>query len=204
VNIIDQFGTNTLTVSQLHHICTPTNKNGEDPNAPTDPNHLTSYDASVSSNNASGHVYAVKNQFGTINVRLAQVVSIYVPAAKSLVGPPAPLTPPVPDHFVCYNARPTSSFSHSNGVTVQDQFVNISIDLDGIAQFCTPANVNGGEPGAQNNPTQELCYSTALPNGFHFVPPPHVFITDEFQSGEIFPDGHIPMFCVPSTAVKVS
>src|SRR6185369_6733930 len=43
INLVDAFGSSTVTVKKPHFLCAPSNKNGEDPSAPSDPDHLTDF-----------------------------------------------------------------------------------------------------------------------------------------------------------------
>src|SRR5262249_51442184 len=57
VTLVDRFGSLSATVRKAHDICTPSDKNGEDPTAPTDPDYLTNYDIKI-----SGKFQVVKGQ----------------------------------------------------------------------------------------------------------------------------------------------
>jgi hypothetical protein len=200
LGVADQFGTNMLQVGQLHHLCAPADVNGANPGAPADPNHLTAYNASAQSNPASGDVVTATNSaFGSVNLALEQVVATYTPASKSLAAPPpAPLTPPTPDNFTCYNVN-AQNFQEIDGVQVQDQFENITVNLVDVQQFCAPTNYN--TTTLNMNPSHLVCYQLKMTN---FQMPTDVFITDTFQSGQIFPDGHVVMLCVASTKQIIS
>ena len=43
VSLVDQFGSTLTTVNRPHYLCAPADKNGEDPSAPSHPDHLTAY-----------------------------------------------------------------------------------------------------------------------------------------------------------------
>ncbi len=198
VNVVDQFGTNTVKVAQMHELCTPTNKNNEDPTAPSRPGHLTGYDATSTGNPANNKKIEFTNQFGTRTATLKAVASVMVPASKSLVAPPAPLNPVQVDPYVCYNVA-DPPFVKIRNVVVQDQFGGTQIDILGVRWFCDPANVNGGEPAAPGHPGHLACYSIAQSSGFNFTPPGSVFVKNKFEAKKISLDGHINIFCVPST-----
>jgi len=205
VSYVDQFGSNSATMSRIHMLCNPADKNDEDPLAPTNPNHLTGYDADSKGNPASGHTIIAKNQFGSFKMKLATLQQIEVPAAKDLSSPPPPLTPPTPDHFACYTAKLSGGFTKIPNVKVVDEFGTLFVDLTGIRQFCAPINLNGNEPGAETHPIHLTCFSTTLSKGQNFTPPKNgVYINNEFGASKAYPDGHVDMLCVPSTKTVVS
>jgi hypothetical protein len=43
MSLEDEFGPSTVTIKRNKRICAPANKNGEDPDAATDPGHLVFY-----------------------------------------------------------------------------------------------------------------------------------------------------------------
>jgi archaellum component FlaG (FlaF/FlaG flagellin family) len=203
VTVNDEWGTFSPKLSQIHKLCNPTNKNNEDPSAVTNPNHLSGYTAStVGSNPASGHRIMVTDQFGSLVETYAQVHTVMVPAAKSLVGPTTPLTSPGVDHFVCYVMR-TTGFHAIKGVTLQDEFGTLVVNLGAPNEFCDPANVNGHEPGAQNDATHYNCYDISLPTNENFKPPANVWIADEFATRKITLDGNLVELCVPATKTNL-
>jgi hypothetical protein len=202
VAIVDQFGANTLTVEQMHHLCNPADKNDEDQNAPSSPEHLTSYDADSSGGPAKDHVVAATNQFGTRQFQLKGVQQLMVVASKSLVGPPAPLANPQTDNFVCYNVR-DKPFTKIRNVKVDDQFGTLRVDLIDVRQFCDPVNIRGGQPAAPNHANHLTCYDTDLSPGQNFTGR-DVFVTNQFESKKITLDGHVNMLCVPSTKQVIS
>ncbi len=197
VTVVDRFGPNTVTAAQVHLMCNPTNKRDEDPTAVTNPNHLTGYDINSKGSPARGQTVAVTDQFGTVRMQLAQTRYLMVPAAKRENSAPPALVSPG-DRFVCYGVK-AGPFATVRNVKVQDQFGTLNVDLLGIRQFCAPANVNGGQPGAQTHDDDLLCYQTRLSKGFDFKPR-SVFINDQFQASKIKLDGSIPMLCVPATS----
>jgi hypothetical protein len=71
-------------------------------------------------------------------------------------------------------------------------------------EFCDPANVNGKEPGAQNDATHYTCYDVALPQGATFKAPANVWINDEFQARKIIVQNHAWELCVPGKATVLS
>src|SRR5262249_30894441 len=49
VTVADRFGSYTPTLTEVHRLCAPADKNGEDPSAPANPNHETAYEVANSS-----------------------------------------------------------------------------------------------------------------------------------------------------------
>jgi hypothetical protein len=87
-----------------------------------------------------------------------------VPSAKSLSGPPAPLTTE-PDHFKCYKVRVTPKaprFTPILGVQIVDQLGPHTIDILKPLRLCTPVDKNGESPGAEKHPEHLLCYRTRV------------------------------------------
>jgi hypothetical protein len=119
-----------------------------------------------------------------------------VPAAASETSSPPALAMPG-DAFVCYRVK-TSPFKTVRNVKVEDQFGVREVDLLGVRQFCAPANVNGGQPGAETHAEHLTCYDTKLSKGFD-VAPRAVFTNDQFQQKQAALDGSVDMLCVPTT-----
>src|SRR6185369_6821117 len=101
ITLDDRFGPGVVEVKRLKRLCAPADKNGEDPTAPTDVDHLGVYTIKQTSPRfprvPNVEVY---NQFGTQVVDLTRVERLMVPTVKSLTA-----TPPLPsfevDHFKC-------------------------------------------------------------------------------------------------------
>jgi hypothetical protein len=81
----DQRETNVFDVPRPVSLCTPADKNHEDPTALSDPDHLEAYQISV----ASGHPaharltnLTVTNQFGTLQVNTVRPSRLLVPTAR--------------------------------------------------------------------------------------------------------------------------
>jgi hypothetical protein len=182
VTLIDQFGSTSGTIRSPDRVCNPVDKNGEDPMAPTDPNHLVGYEVRGAStpylpvNNVS-----VTNQFGTIRVNVKRLLRLLVPAAKSQVAPPAPLPIPLPiDHYDCYRverASGTPPFVSIPGVTLEDQFGFTTVTVAEPRFLCAPADKNGEDPTAPGEPGHLLCYITTHPREQIDLT---VFVDDQF------------------------
>jgi hypothetical protein len=194
VSLGDQFGPSTVSVIRRKRICNPSNKNGEDPSAPFDPNHLTGY---VIKQTLPKFVritgVTISNQFGAIIAELAKPDYMFVPAAKSLVAPPGPLVNPAVDHFKCYKLRRAKT--RVSGITLTDQFGTLIFDARKPLRLCVAADKNG--EGIRDPAANLLCYKgvqTSLPT-FRGIEP--VYIHDQFGAATTSVD-HLRELCVPA------
>jgi hypothetical protein len=162
VTVEDQFGTLSETIRFPHRLCAPANKNGEDPTAPNHPQHLTGYVVTGSSAFTRRFNQTIVNQFGSVTLDVVRPDILMVPTAKSLTGPPAPLTPPTIDHFQCYKVKRTRGAARfvKQTVTVADQLENVTVTLVRPFVLCAPANKNNEDPTAPSHPSHLLCYKT--------------------------------------------
>src|SRR6185369_3127769 len=100
VSALDQFGPSTLTIIRPKRLCNPASKNGEDPTAVQDINHLTGY---IIKQTTPHFVpipnVQITNQFGTVVATLRKPDVLMLPTAKSTTAPPGPLPASVIDHF---------------------------------------------------------------------------------------------------------
>jgi hypothetical protein len=87
-------------------------------------------------------------------------------------------------------------------VTLTDEFGTlINVPLDGIAEFCDPASINGSAVGA---PDVHLnCWTVRLPSGA-FKPPSNIWIADVFQQRKVGLDNHVMELCEPATKKVLS
>jgi hypothetical protein len=165
--VVDRFGPLTPDLRFPHRLCAPTNKNGEDPNAPANPQHLAGYGVRASAPRQTGLV--VTNQFGSLTLDTTRPDYLMVPTAKGLNGPPPPLGPPLVDHFSCYKvkrSRGAPKFVKQLGVSVVDQLESVSLDVVKPARLCVPANKNDEDPTAPTHPQALLCYKTRSRIGY--------------------------------------
>jgi hypothetical protein len=162
VTVQDQFhSAANVTLSKPNRLCAPTNKQNEDPGAQNDPGHLKAWQDKHTGPKVVNQV--ITNQFGSLTLDVSRPSFLLVPASKSLVGNPPPLTPPTPDHFQCHKvkrSRGAAKFVKIPGVTGQDQFGPYSVDLMRPRWLCAPANKNGEDPTAPTHPGHLLCYKT--------------------------------------------
>jgi uncharacterized repeat protein (TIGR01451 family) len=161
VSVVDQFGSHMETVRFAHRLCAPADKNGEFPDAPTDPDHLIGH--LVTAPRVRVLNQTVVNQFGTVKLDVIRPDVLMVPTLKSVTAPPPPLPQPSIDHFQCYKVKPSQGappFTKILGVKVHDQFETAIVDLLKPVTLCAPANKRGEDPSAPDHPSHLLCYQT--------------------------------------------
>jgi hypothetical protein len=195
VTVQDQFGTTqSVTLSKPNRLCAPTNKRNEDPTAPTDPDHLKSWQDKHTRPKVINQV--VVNQFGSLTLDITRPSFLLVPASKSLAGNPPPLAGPTVDHFQCYKvkrSRGSAKFVKVPGVPAADQFGSYTVDLLRPRWLCAPANKSGEDPTAPSHPEHLLCYKTRTQRFTRRT----VFATDQFGSQALDLLRRIEL-CVPS------
>jgi hypothetical protein len=195
VSLADAIGPSTITIKRAKRLCAPADKNGEDPTAPADAEHLTYYTLKQATPRfAKIRGVAVTNQFGTLMVDVVKPDRMLVPTAKSLTGTPPPLAVPI-DHFKCYRVR--GKF-RAMGLGVTDQFGGITVDLKKPLHLCLAANKNG--EGVLDPNTHLLCYQVRITSGTSFHPQPTVFTDNQFgpDTFDLFGPRDL---CVASTVV---
>lgn len=155
VSLEDQFGPGEVTVRYRKRICNPADKNGEDPTAPTDDEHLMAYEIRQRDPRfqAIRDVRAV-NQLGDITFDVVRPDRIMVPTAKDLVAPPPPLVNPSVDHFKCYRIR--HARTRVDGLNVTDQFGDLVVNVKRPLRFCVPADKN--MEGINDPASHLMCY----------------------------------------------
>jgi CSLREA domain-containing protein len=169
VSLVDRFGAKTANSSPaLRRLCAPTNKNGEDPTAPSHPIHLEAHRVvQVQPNTPDILNVELEDQFGTIHVDVGNPRWLLSPTLKILEpsappGPPALVNPPV-DDFLCYDISPNAgAFPTHQNVSVQDQFLTSTVRLR-ARWLCTPVNKNGEDPTAPMHEEQLTCYRQLPP-----------------------------------------
>jgi hypothetical protein len=197
VSLVDQFGSSVVSAERPHKFCAPADKNGEDPTAPTDPDHLTAY--KIRNRFTKVLNQTVQNQFGTIKVDVVKPDLLFVPTLKSLAAPApgAPIDPAV-DHFQCYKAKRSKGspkFQKILNVNVEDQFGTGLIDLLKPSHLCAPANKRNEEPGAELHPFHLLCYKVKARAPFNQK---HVWLGNQLGSLNDLLLVRRQEFCVPS------
>jgi hypothetical protein len=193
VTLTDQFGTSDAEVRQAKRLCTPSDKNNQTQNGRTAADHLNAY--KLRAPKASVSQVTVTDQFGARTMRVAKPEVLLVPAAKSLSGPPAPLTAPL-DHYKCYRVK-GAQFKQS-GITVDDQFGTHSVNIKKPYRLCNPVSKNGGQ--IQNPNNHLMCYK--IRNG-GAPTVGTVFTTDQFTQATYDLHG-TREFCVPALKTIVA
>ncbi len=194
LSLRDQFGASTANLVRVHRICNPASKNGEKPSAPQQTDHLVGY--TIRQTTPKFKVIRnveVVNQFGTINVDVVRPEYLLVPSAKSRTQVPPP---PVPgfDHYKCYRVK--GAPFRRTGVTIDDQFGSIVVDVKRPRRLCVPVNKNG--EGIFKSAEHLMCYQVRLAKSSPpFTPAGQLFIRNQF--GIDILNGFRPTeLCVPS------
>ena len=188
VNLIDQFGLSTVEVKKPKYLCAPTNKNGEDPSAPSHPEHLKGYQIKNVDKVTRGNIQIIDqfNPSGLI-VDAKKQAYLLVPSVKSLAGPTPVPTPGafVTDHFECYKVAVTSGtpkFLGVPSVTIQDQFGPMTVEVKKPKLLCNPVNKNGEAPFAPGHVNHLVCYQVKQLDLIKFVKIVGVFVNNQFGS----------------------
>jgi len=187
VSLVDQFGSSTVEVKKPKFVCAPTNKLGEDPTAPTHPEHLTGFQIKNSIAPIFPTNIKVVDQFnvGGLYVNAKKQSHLLVPSVKSLSGPTPVPTPGafVTDHFECYKVAVTfgtPKFLPVPGASVQDQFGSMTVDVKKPKYLCTPVNKNGEDPTAPNHVPHLMCYQVKQVDPVPFMKIVGVFVNNQF------------------------
>ena len=189
IALTDAFGASTVTVKRAKRLCAPADKNGEDPDAPTDPEHLTAYTIKQTSPRFRRARVGVTNQFGAMTLEVVKPDRLLVPTAKSLTGFPPPLANAI-DHFKCYRVK--GACLRAANLSVDTQFGSSTVDIKRPSHVCLPVDKNG--EGIVDPAAQLTCYQV---RGRQAVPD-SVFTTDQFGGDQLGVYGPREL-CVPST-----
>src|SRR5262249_60877506 len=109
---------------------------------------------------------------------------VWVPRSVPRGGAPRPRAPPLLENFQCYSVRPSRGprkFAPILGVQVTDGLESVSLDLLKPARLCVPANLDGEDPAASEDPTHLLCYRTRSSASFGDV---DFFTNDRFRTDD--------------------
>jgi hypothetical protein len=199
--LVDAFGARNAIVFAERRLCTPTDKNGEDPSAPGHPDHLSGYQLrKVEPHFARVHGVTVTNQLGTLIVDLVKPDLLLAPTATSLTAPPGPPTTSL-DHFVCYKVRRSSGaarFEQVRNLVVEDQFGTLVVDIKTPRKVCLPADVDGTTPGAAGHAGALFCYKAKTSRGT----PPFARVSPLFIHDQLGPHTvdarKLDEICLPS------
>lgn len=194
VTVVDRFGTTVNKIVDIHRLCAPADKNGENPAAPSDPLHYASADYSKLASFTKVSGVMAGTQFGTYTFDVIAPMALLLPASKGLDSFQPPLTG---EHFQCYKLGGLKGPA-PKGIHVTDQFVdNLSVDVNsrGPDRLCVSATKNG-----EGTLTSDalLCIRTkndALPFGQVTA-----FLTTQFGQKKVTATQYDEL-CVPATVV---
>jgi hypothetical protein len=155
---------------KMTNVCAPVDLNGQDPTAPSHPEHEVAYRIRVAPDTAKFNKVlnqqVVNAEFGTLFLDILRPSQLWHVSSKSLTAsPPAPFAP-INDNFTCYKVRTTRDtpkFIPAN-VTLQDQFGPSWMTVLKPTMLCAPANVNDMQPGAESHAGMLLCYKLKRPS----------------------------------------
>jgi hypothetical protein len=115
----------------------------------------------------------MQDAFGTVPIVLVKRAAVLVPSGMINLSPlpPAPpqAVPSAPpaltvDHYLCYKAK-APSFKPVRAVNVSDALVPSGYQNAGLVKltrFCTPADLDGGDPAAPSHLAHLACYQMKL------------------------------------------
>ncbi|HEV7733588.1 MAG TPA: hypothetical protein VGR62_15585, partial [Candidatus Binatia bacterium] len=178
VTLSDRFGTRSVTVRSPLDLCAPANRNGEDPEAASSPDFLTSYRLSNSGPQQVSGVTA-ENQFGSVALNVRSPKVLMVPSAVSQTAPPASPDGAFLNHFTCYDVRLATAASAPDPgtVTVQTAFETVQVQVRKPTRLCVPTSKNG-EPIVASSPENLLCYKAKSKGRLN--PAPTLFLNNQF------------------------
>lgn len=205
VTLDDQFGDSSVNVRRPKRICNPASKNDEDPSAATAPDHLVGYPIDQASPRFHRERdVQIVNQFhdagSPLSVDLVRPDFMLVPSAKSLTSPVRPIMPSI-EHFKCYRVK--GARFRRNGVTIDDEFGSITVDIKRPRRLCVPAEKNDESP-LNDAVSHLMCYEVRLASGSPpFAAAGRLFVNNQFGDDEF--DGFRPReLCVPSLKTRTS
>ena len=195
VTVDDVFGSGHGEISRTKRLCAPADKNGEDPTAPLDPEHLVGYELMERFPPSFLPVrdVIIQNQFGTTVATVGRPELLMVPSAKDIDVVPAPLAGAPINHFKCHKLRRAKT--RVRGVAVRDQFGPLSLDLKKPVSLCAPADKNG--EGIVDQDAYLTCYKLRAFPARQFVNG-QIFVVDQFGMKPVAITRPTE-FCVPST-----
>ncbi len=198
VTLNDRYGPGTVDVKRPKRLCAPADKQGEDPGADADPDHLAGYEIKQRTPRFE-KVFnqQVTNQFGSITLTVIKPDRLLVPTSKSLTGTPPTPTAPLFGHFKCYRVR--GAKFRSAGISVEDQFGVLTEDIKKPFRLCAPADKNS--EGTVATPDL-LCYKVRESAGTpRFQAPGTLYLNNQFGAHTYGLTG-LRELCVPSTVTQ--
>ena len=200
--LTDQFGSSTVEVKKPQFLCAPTDKNNENPGAELHTEHLKGYQIKNLLKPVFPTHITVIDQFNPNRILMdaKKQSHLLVPTVKDLVTPP-----PLPgaftlDHFECYKvtvASGTPKFVAVLGVTLQDQFGPMRVDVKKPKYLCNPVDKNGEDPTAPTHTDHLMCYQVKQVDTVKFLKIPGLFVNNQFGPEQL--DAKKPSeLCVPA------
>jgi len=201
--VIDAFGSSEIAVARPRSLCAPTDKNGEDPTAPSHAEHLEAYQLKTAAPPNLPTAQVVIDQFNPAGLSLdpKRLSHLLVPTAKSHGATPPPPAALVIDHFTCYVVRIPHGAPRFEPVTatIVDQFAQPMLVAVKKPRFlCLPANKNGEDPLAPTHATGLMCYQLKQLSAPAFTRVSPLFVSNQFGPETL--DAVKPTeLCVPTT-----
>ncbi len=192
VSVVDEFGSSTVDVSTPKLLCAPTDVNGDDPGAPSRPDHLEDYFIKPAMRFTTLTRQTVVDRFGTWTFDVQKAIALQVPTAKSHTSPPSPPANPLIDHFQCHRVTRSSGTAKLAPVTVavHDQFGSMSVQVRKPTRLCSPADKNDEDPGAEQHAAHLLCYKVKQVSEPRFATVSPLFTANQFGSETL--DARLP------------
>jgi hypothetical protein len=203
VSLRDQFGESIVEVKRPQFLCAPTSKMGEDPAAPTHPEHLKGYQIKNSQKPVFPTNITVTDQFNPAGLRVdaKKQSHLLVPTVKDRVtAPPLPGSFIV-DHFQCYKvatSKGAQKFVPLLNAEIEDQFGIMHVDVKKPTYLCNPVDKNGEDPTAPTHLNHLMCYQgTQVKTELKFQKVVGVFVNNQFGPEQL--DVKKPSeLCVPA------
>jgi hypothetical protein len=203
VSLFDQFGGSIVEVKRPQFLCAPTNKMGEDPAAPTHPEHLKGYQIKNSQKPVFPTNITVTDQFNPAGLRVdaKKQSHLLVPTVKDRVTPPPLPGSFIVDHFQCYKvaaSKGAQKFVPLLNAEIEDQFGIMHVDVKKPTYLCNPVDKNGEDPTAPTHLNHLMCYQvTQVKTELKFQKVVGVFVNNQFGPEQL--DVKKPSeLCVPA------
>ena len=201
VSLTDEFGSATVDVKKPRYLCAPTSKLGEDPSAPTHPQHLEGYPLGRPGKFPTHENVVVLDQLDPsgLHVDLRKPTLLLVPSRAVPGGPPPTASGLTIDHFQCYPASVTphtAKFVARDGITLEDELGALTVDVQKPKLLCAPVNKNGEDPTAATHPSHLACYQVKQA-GTKFTKSTGVAVANQFGA-ETLDVKQPSLLCVPA------
>jgi len=204
LSLTDQFGPAAVAVKKPKFLCTPTDKNNENPGAELHPEHLTGYPIRNLVKPIFPTNILVVDQFNPygIHVDAKKQSHLLVPTVKDLATPPPTPVAFIVDHFQCYKVTITSGTPKFVAVLaepIKDQFGVMTVNVKKPKYLCNPVDKNGEDPTAPTHTNHLMCYQVKQADPLKFAKKVGVFVNNQFGTETL--DVKKPaQLCVPALA----